>query len=120
MTWKSHEKFQTFLSFFMIFLSFLSIPRLFSFFSPIISLIDQSIRYLLFNSLVLSSLPSSFYSNLFILFRSLMESQEWMSLAILAIVLLGCSGNIVSFTIFSRPHMRSSSVSYFIQFPSMV
>ncbi|CAI5451937.1 unnamed protein product [Caenorhabditis angaria] len=40
-----------------------------------------------------------------------MESQQWMACAILAIVFIGIFGNILSFVLFSRPHMRSSSVN---------
>ncbi|CAB3399080.1 unnamed protein product [Caenorhabditis bovis] len=40
-----------------------------------------------------------------------MDSQQWMACAILIIVLVGIFGNILSFILFSRPHMRSSSVN---------
>ncbi|GMT10572.1 hypothetical protein PFISCL1PPCAC_1869, partial [Pristionchus fissidentatus] len=42
------------------------------------------------------------------------------SIAILSIVFLGCTGNVVSFTIFSRPHMRTSSVNVLLSFLSFV
>ncbi|MFH4980728.1 hypothetical protein AB6A40_007437 [Gnathostoma spinigerum] len=40
-----------------------------------------------------------------------MESQQLMASAILGIVLFGVFGNIISFYLFSRPHMRASSVN---------
>nr|pir hypothetical protein T19F4.1 - Caenorhabditis elegans [Caenorhabditis elegans] len=40
-----------------------------------------------------------------------MESQQLMACAILVIVLVGIFGNSLSFILFSRPHMRSSSVN---------
>ncbi|CAJ0939747.1 unnamed protein product, partial [Mesorhabditis belari] len=40
-----------------------------------------------------------------------MDSQQLMATAILVIVIIGCLGNILSFTLFSRPHMRASSVN---------
>ncbi|CAO4380198.1 Protein CBR-FRPR-18 [Caenorhabditis briggsae] len=40
-----------------------------------------------------------------------MESQQLMACAILVIVLVGIFGNTLSFILFSRPHMRSSSVN---------
>ncbi|CAD6190051.1 unnamed protein product [Caenorhabditis auriculariae] len=40
-----------------------------------------------------------------------MDSQQWMACAILALVIIGCFGNTLSLILFSRPHMRSSSVN---------
>ncbi|VDP20953.1 unnamed protein product [Heligmosomoides polygyrus] len=40
-----------------------------------------------------------------------MDSQQWMACAILSLVIIGCFGNLLSLLLFSRPHMRCSSVS---------
>ncbi|EYC04877.1 hypothetical protein Y032_0085g1842 [Ancylostoma ceylanicum] len=40
-----------------------------------------------------------------------MDSQQWMACAILSLVIIGCFGNALSFLLFSRPHMRCSSVN---------
>ncbi|KAK5977294.1 FMRFamide receptor [Trichostrongylus colubriformis] len=40
-----------------------------------------------------------------------MDSQQWMACAILSLVIIGCFGNSLSLLLFSRPHMRCSSVN---------
>lgn len=40
-----------------------------------------------------------------------MDSQQWMACAILSLVIIGCFGNLLSLLLFSRPHMRCSSVN---------
>ncbi|XGW06217.1 hypothetical protein V3C99_016491 [Haemonchus contortus] len=41
----------------------------------------------------------------------MMDSQQWMACAILSLVIIGCFGNSLSLLLFSRPHMRCSSVN---------
>ncbi|KAJ1366745.1 hypothetical protein KIN20_027498 [Parelaphostrongylus tenuis] len=40
-----------------------------------------------------------------------MDSQQWMACAILLLVIIGSFGNALSFVLFSRPHMKCSSVN---------
>ncbi|CAJ0588612.1 unnamed protein product [Cylicocyclus nassatus] len=40
-----------------------------------------------------------------------MDSQQWMACVILSLAIIGCFGNALSFILFSRPHMRCSSVN---------
>ncbi|KJH44804.1 7 transmembrane receptor [Dictyocaulus viviparus] len=40
-----------------------------------------------------------------------MDSQQWMACAIFMLVVIGCFGNALSFLLFSRPHMKCSSVN---------
>lgn len=43
-----------------------------------------------------------------------LDSQQYMAFAIASIVVFGVCGNLLSIFLFSRPHMRSSSVSSFL------
>uniref|UniRef100_A0A0K0CX04 G_PROTEIN_RECEP_F1_2 domain-containing protein n=1 Tax=Angiostrongylus cantonensis TaxID=6313 RepID=A0A0K0CX04_ANGCA len=40
-----------------------------------------------------------------------MDSQQWMACSILLLVIIGSFGNALSFLLFSRPHMKCSSVN---------